>query len=220
MAKWRIRSNETKSTHVTFTTRSETCPPVKLNGLIIPQNVEIKYLGLYLDRRLTWKKHIFAKRKQLGLQLRKIYWLIGRKSKMSLKNKLLLYKSIIKPIWSYGIQLWRTASNSNIEILQRFQSKILRIIVNAPWYVSNETLHNDLRICTVKEEIRKTIVKHKDRLQDHPNSLVTSLMTRPAYVRRLRRKIPQDLTVWCKVRVWHWTHRSKTNTNIITQPHK
>ncbi|KAJ4434153.1 hypothetical protein ANN_16473 [Periplaneta americana] len=40
---------------------------------------------------------------------------------------------VLKPIWTYGIQLWRTAGNSNIEILQRYQSKTLRSIVTAPW---------------------------------------------------------------------------------------
>jgi hypothetical protein len=48
-------------------------------------------------------------------------WLLGRKSKLSTNNKLLIYKAILKPIWSYGIQLWGTASTSNIEILGRFQ---------------------------------------------------------------------------------------------------
>jgi hypothetical protein len=66
-----------------------------------------------------------------------MYWLLGRKSKLSISNKLLIYKAILKPLWTYGIQLWGTASNSNIAILERFQSKVLRLIVNAPWYVPN-----------------------------------------------------------------------------------
>lgn len=80
---WRIKVNESKSAHVTFTLRRENCPPVLLIKDQIPQVESTKYLGMHLDRRLTWKKHIFSKRKQLGLQLRKLYWLIGRKSKMS-----------------------------------------------------------------------------------------------------------------------------------------
>ena len=67
----------------------------------------------------------------------------------------MLYKAILKPVWIYGIQLWGTASNSNIEILQGFQSKILRSLIDAPWYVTNETIHRDLKIPTVKEEISK-----------------------------------------------------------------
>jgi hypothetical protein len=66
-----------------------------------------------LGRRLTWHKQIFVKRKQLGIALTKMYWLLGRKSKLSANNKLLLYKAILKPIWAYGIQLWGTASTSS-----------------------------------------------------------------------------------------------------------
>jgi len=79
----------------------------------------------------------------------RMYWIIGRKSKLSLENKVLIYKSILKPIWTYGIPLWGTASNSNIEILQRFQNKVLGSIVNAPWYVPNTILYADLQIRTV-----------------------------------------------------------------------
>jgi hypothetical protein len=34
--------------------------------------------------------------------------------KLDLNNKLLIYKVAIKPIWTYGIQLWGTAPTSNI----------------------------------------------------------------------------------------------------------
>ena len=54
----------------------ETCPAVTLNGKYIPQEETAKYLGLHLDRRLTWQKHIFTKRKQLGLKLHRMYWII------------------------------------------------------------------------------------------------------------------------------------------------
>jgi hypothetical protein len=48
-----------------------------------------------------------------------------------LSNKLLIYKVVIKPIWTYGIQLCGAASTSNNEILERFQSKALRLITDA-----------------------------------------------------------------------------------------
>jgi len=77
---WRIKANESKSTHITFTLRRRTCPPVNINHRQLPQAEHVKYLGMHLDRRLTWKKHILSKRKQLGLKLYQMYWLIGRKS--------------------------------------------------------------------------------------------------------------------------------------------
>jgi len=98
LKRWRIKTNENKSTHVTFSLKCETRLAVTLNGQHIPQGETAKYLGTHLDRRLTWQKHIFAKRKQLGLQLHRMYWIIGRKSQLSLENKLLIYRTILKPI--------------------------------------------------------------------------------------------------------------------------
>jgi hypothetical protein len=69
-----------------------------------------------------------------------MYWLLGHKSKLSISKKLLAYKVILKPIWTYGIQLWGSASIPNIEILERFQGKVLRMITDAPWYVPNMVL--------------------------------------------------------------------------------
>jgi hypothetical protein len=45
-------------------------------------------------------------------------------------NNILIYKAILKQIWTYGIQMWGTASTSNIEILDRFQSKVLPTILD------------------------------------------------------------------------------------------
>jgi hypothetical protein len=72
-------------------------------------------------------------------------------SELSLHNKLILYKQVIHPVWSYCIQLWGCASDSNIEVIERCQNKVLKCIVNAPLYVWNSDLHRDLRIETVKE---------------------------------------------------------------------
>jgi hypothetical protein len=160
----------------------------------IPQENHVKYLGLHLDRRLTWHTHIFAKRKQLRLSLTKMYWLQGRKFKLSTKNKLLIYKVILKPIWTYGIQLWGTTSNSNIEILERFQSKVLRLTVDAPWYVSNSVIRKDLQIQTVKKEISRFSSHYDVRISVHPNERIASL-TEPPIHRRLRRYWPHDLLV-------------------------
>lgn len=194
MSLWRIKANETKSIHVTFTMKKDTCPPVTLNNHQLPQAEEAKYLGMHLDRRLTWRKHIFTKRKQLGLKFQNMYWLIGRKSKLTLENKVLIYKTILKPIWTYGIQLWGTASNSNIEILQRFQSKVLRNIVNAPWFVPNWVIQSDLNLISVRDEIKNYSQKYENRLSAHPNDLAVKLLNTENDVRRLKKFKPADLS--------------------------
>jgi hypothetical protein len=115
-------------------------------------------------------------------------------------NKLLLYKAILTPIWTYEIQLWGTASTSNIDILECFQSKTLRKIVDAPWYIPNTVIRKDLQIPTLKEEIHRYSSQYSARLSAHPNDLIANLMELPDN-RRLRRHLPNDLPTRFLVRL-------------------
>lgn len=65
LKKWNIKVNADKSTHVTFTLRKGDCPAITMNGSLIPAKNSVKYLGIHLDRRLTWKEHIKAKKNNL-----------------------------------------------------------------------------------------------------------------------------------------------------------
>jgi hypothetical protein len=57
---------------------------------------------------------------------KELYWLIRKKSHLSIdKLVVYMYKAVIKPIWTYGIQLWGCASKFNIALIQRAQTKIL-----------------------------------------------------------------------------------------------
>ncbi|XP_039297989.1 polyamine-transporting ATPase 13A2 [Nilaparvata lugens] len=168
---WLIKLNEAKSVQVNFTNRRVQYIPLMypLNGNIVPYSNTAKYLGMTLDAKLRWKEHVKKKREQLGIKFKKMYWLLGRTSKLSNYNKLLLYKQILKPVWTYGIQLWGCIRPSNIDIIQRFQNKVLRSCVDAPWYIRNSDLHRDLGVATVISEIQRFAEKHEKRLHQHVN---------------------------------------------------
>jgi hypothetical protein len=89
---------------------------------------------------------------------------------------------VIRPVWSYGFQLWGCASESNIQVIQRYQNKVLKCIVNAPWYVRNSDLHRDLEIETVTDIIAKFAKSREKRLLNVNN-----------ITRRLKRKKPFEL---------------------------
>lgn len=193
LSKWNIKVNTEKSVHVAFTLRKGVCPSLYINNSEIPQKDSVKYLGLHIDKRLTWKNHIKAKKEHLKIKTRRLYWLLGPTSQLNLATKVLIYKTILKPVWTYGIQLWGTASNSNIEILQRYQNKTLRSIVNAQPFVSNKTIHNDLFIPKVKDEINRFSANYLQRLSNHCNPLAISLLDDTEEVRRLKRHHILDL---------------------------
>jgi hypothetical protein len=97
LQKWKIKINESKSTHLTFTLRNDPSPPLYLNNIEIPPATTVKYLGFYLDTKLNWKDHIIKKQKQMDIRHKELYWYLGRKSNLLIDNKLLLYKSITAP---------------------------------------------------------------------------------------------------------------------------
>jgi hypothetical protein len=59
---WPVKVNETKSVHVTFTNRRTKGPAVTINGTQLPVANKVKYLGLILDQKLTWRPHITVKK--------------------------------------------------------------------------------------------------------------------------------------------------------------
>lgn len=190
--KWRLRLNPLKSQVITFTLREEdTHLPIIINGLPMIEMTSVKYLGLTLDKKLLFREHIIAKKTHLTLLSQKFNWLIGRYSKLSLENKILIYKAIIRPAWSYCCVLWGMARDTNINKIQTSQSKFLRDATNAPWYVSNLTLHTDLNTDFVKDHINKSITNYKLRILNHSNSYITDLLDDNIPC-RLRRRLPLD----------------------------
>ena len=79
------------------------------------------------------------------------------------------------------------------QIIQRLQSKILRSITNAAWYVSNSTLHNDFHVPFVATEINRLSQLYHQWLVGHHNALIAAMTTPPTIVRRLKGQWPTDL---------------------------
>lgn len=157
--RWHIKLNEAKSQLINFTLKKEVPIPIMISNRV-PYSSSAKYRGMTLDAKIRWKEHIKAKRKQLNAVKSKMDWPIGRHSKLSIHNKLLVYKQILKPIWTYGLQLWGSSTESNTNIIQVFQNKVLRSIVNAPWYCWDVHIHRDLQMKTVEEEPTIIAKKH------------------------------------------------------------
>lgn len=70
-------------------------------------------------------------------------------------------------IWSYGIALWGSAKPANTRTIQSFQAICLRMTVNAPWYVTNVSLHNELKIATIKQTAAKFYTRLHSKLNHY-----------------------------------------------------
>ncbi|GBM01036.1 hypothetical protein AVEN_55542-1 [Araneus ventricosus] len=72
----------------------------------------------------------------------------------------------------YGSQVWGSTSQTNIKKLQVFQNQQLMHVVNAPWYVRREVLHDDLKIDPISEFIKKTSTRFFNKIPQIRNELL------------------------------------------------
>jgi len=119
---------------------------------------------------------------------------MGPRPALSIHNKLMPYKQLLQPVWTSGIQLLGCAEQSNTDIVQRFQNKVLRNSVDAPRYIRNADIHSDLQMEIVRNEPGTFATKHEGRLLQHVNVEAIQLMDKSETVQRLKRK--KKLS-WC-----------------------
>lgn len=86
----------------------------------------------------------------------------------TIENKLIVIKAIIKIVWPYGVQLWVTARASNLEIVQRFQNKILRAIAGYRGIFPMNHSPEIYKYKFKKKQCART--KYVKRLETHPGN--------------------------------------------------
>jgi hypothetical protein len=101
--------------------------------------------------------------------------LLNEKSDLSVRNGVLLYKQLIRPMMDYACPAWRTAAHSHVRRLQVLQSKCLWLATGAPWYVSNRQIHEDLSVLLFADHIRALTASFNSMLADMENPLVRQL---------------------------------------------
>ncbi|GFT97429.1 RNA-directed DNA polymerase from mobile element jockey [Trichonephila clavipes] len=169
--KWKIAINPTKTEAVFFSNGTNTRPPapVHVQNHPVPWSKTVKYLGVILDQHLSFNPHIVnAKKKFRALAC--IYSpYFTRNSPLSLKNRMLIYTSIIRSVPLYACPVWGHAARGNINILEQSQNVIIRQLTNSPWFVRNADLRFALRLKTIKATIRKIAEKFFNNLESIDN---------------------------------------------------
>ncbi|GBN22667.1 putative RNA-directed DNA polymerase from transposon X-element [Araneus ventricosus] len=172
---WKIKVNADKCQAVYFTRRRKLPDQPKLYRRSIKWSKETKYLGVTLDSRLTYDKHITNIHKKTRSAKARLYPLLARNSKLSLKNKLLLYKTILLPIMAYASPVWGAAAKSHIQKLESTQNIVARQITNAHWFIRNRYILKDLRLTPVISHIKNLATKFFHNVDNHINEAVKEI---------------------------------------------
>ncbi|GFW42970.1 probable RNA-directed DNA polymerase from transposon X-element [Trichonephila clavipes] len=114
---WRIAINVDKTQAIVFRKWGVIDPPFQLTLFddYIQWVPVVKYLGLHIDSRLTFKKHIDYLSEKFWGRISLAISLVGRRSPLSLENKVILYKQILRPVITYGSPVWGAAAATHMK---------------------------------------------------------------------------------------------------------
>jgi hypothetical protein len=172
---WNRKRNEDKTRDVYFSTRlrwGEACLSVK--GQIIEFVNNVKYLGVTLDKRMTWKVRIDWSVTKALQTLGQIYPLL-KSEKLGNKTKLTLYKALIRSKMTYACPTWESAADTHLIKLQRLQKRVLRIIGGLPRRTPIRFMHTEFQITYVYDFITKICRKRAEVIQSHDNEIVRNI---------------------------------------------
>jgi len=81
----------------------------------------------------------------------------------------------MRPMMDYACPTWRLATRTHVVMLQVLQSKFLRLVMGATWYVSGKQIHHDLGVPLFVDHIRTLTANFDSKLVDVRNPLFRQL---------------------------------------------
>ncbi len=116
---------------------------VAADGVAVDLADEFKYLGVHLDPKLTFLRHMEHVTKKCNSRLR----MLGKTRKfVTEQTSLMMYKSLIAPVFYYCDVVYDCLSTADSSKLQKIQNSALRIVLQRDKCSHVAALHQDLNL--------------------------------------------------------------------------
>ena len=130
--------------------------PPSFSFSIGDQDIEMitntRYLGVQIDSKLDWDKHIDTIKTKTNRALGLIKY-----SKKYLPSDILnkMYRGIVEPHLSYCCSVWGCCNESKLDVLQKIQNRAARIVTSSPYDASAAPIIQNLGWLTISNLVRK-----------------------------------------------------------------
>lgn len=104
--------------------------------------------------------------------IRTLWPLLSKRSTLNLKNKNLIFKSVIRPTLTYASPIWYNAAKTHLKKLQIIQNKCLKIINNKNWRYSTLLLHYETGYELIIDFIKKLNHKYHESIQNSSSQML------------------------------------------------
>ncbi|KAJ4450891.1 hypothetical protein ANN_02324 [Periplaneta americana] len=180
--KHRMKINGSKSKSITFCkTREETSLNYEFSGVVIPQEQCCKYLGVYLNSKLSWGEHVDN---VTGKAWRALHFIMRILRKASPKSREIAYLTLVRPLMEYGTTCWDPYRIYQINSLERIQYRAAKF-VKAKREDGNDTI-KELKWETLENRRRKIRITslYRAHLGQKAWVDITARLEKPTYYGR------------------------------------
>ena len=184
-----LKVNVDKCQATLFTRKLKIIPPkITLSNRELVWTRQTKYLGVTLDKNLSFRPHIKNINSKAVGRMKSIIPLLLHRA-ITEKSKLLIYTSIVRPIITYASPAWSTLPRTGYRKLQILQNRALRLITKLPRYTRITQLHDITGIPTIQEHTQRLNQSFYSKLKSNPfknPTLNTFLTTKCSLGKRKR----------------------------------
>ena len=149
----KLQMNADKTKYMIFRS-SKKCKPSHLNLVIdndaIKQVDNTNFLGVIIDDKLTWTKHVNIIHGKISMTIgimRKL------RSVLPLDTLFMLYNAFVLPHLNYCSLVWSGTSLNNLQRLNVLQKKAIRLCSNAHYLAHSTPLFKDLYTLTIFDHL-------------------------------------------------------------------
>jgi hypothetical protein len=140
----------------------------------IPFVNSVKYLGVILDKKITWRLDIETVATKAFRTFNRLYSLL-KSDRLSTNSKLTLHKVLIRSIMTYTCTAWEFTADTHLMKLPRLQNKVLLTTGKFPRNTPIRDMHISLQIPYVYDYITKLCRQQAQVIQHHENIHVCNI---------------------------------------------
>ena len=164
ISKWfklnKLSLSLSKSNFILFhNTKSDPCnwlQSLQTENEVFPRVPVVKYIGMHVDEKLTWKKHIQEVYNSLTKYFSIFYNIRGFIDKRLSRT---IYHTCIHSKIKYGIEVYGSANETSLNKLQVIQNKLMKLLTKKERQYSTNLLHRNIDILKVHDIHRQSVLQ-------------------------------------------------------------
>jgi ribonuclease HI len=150
-------------------------PILNMNGHILQYKDDVKFLGIYLTKKLNWKMHMNHLIGKIRKRLNFLKLVSAQPWSQDVNTLLNLAISLVRSKITYGQEVYFSAPNCFLQKLESLDSKAIKIAMGVPVHASTSKTYKECDILPLHEYRKVAVSKYVARSLSVPNSVFAEL---------------------------------------------